>query len=606
MSRRGPLKIGNAGGYWGDDPTALKRQVEKGHLDYISMDFLAEITMSILKKQHATDPKLGYAHDFIPMLAEVLPAVLKNKTRIITNAGGINPKACAQAIEDLAARLGLRPTIAVVFGDDIMPQIGALQQAGHAFVNMENGASFPSVADRIMAANVYFGAIPVLRALQKWQPDIIITGRVTDTGITLAPLMYEFGWAEDDWDKLAAGIVAGHMIECGSQITGGNFTDWRTIKDFHEIGYPVVEANADGSFVLTKHTGTGGLVSVDTVREQLFYEMGRPDCYITPDVVADFSTIRLAPDGRDRVHVSGVKGLAPTPTYKVSMAYSDGNKCIGTILISGPDARAKAETFASIFWDRCGKDFDETMTEYLGWNACHRSLGHVDEGAEILLRLGVRSSDDGKLKAFGKWIPSLILGGPPGVAVMGGVPKKQSIVSYWPALLPKTAVSPSIARFDAGVFQDLTVVPQVGGVPLKASSTDATVQVAKKANEAVSTALAQDPAGLPLSTICLARSGDKGDMANIGILARGPRSFAFLKEYLTAQRVKNLFQELCYGSVTRYTVEGMLGLNFLLDESLGGGGSETLRSDAQGKTFSQALLRQKVRIPHELLDEVRG
>lgn len=602
-ARTTPLKIGNAGGYWGDDPKALARQVNGGRLDYITIDFLAEVTMSIMQKQRSHDPALGYARDFITMLEPVLPKLLKDRTKIITNAGGVNPESCAAAIATMASKIGLSPKISIVYGDDILPIVADLRSKGCEFTNMENGQAFADVATRLEAANVYFGAAPVVEALAD-DPDIIITGRVTDTGITLAAMVYEFGWDMGDWDRLAAGIVAGHIIECGSQSTGGNFTDWRQVESWDQIGYPIIEMNPDGTFVVTKHPGTGGLVSADTVREQLFYEMGNPVAYITPDVVADFATIQVKQEGLNRVRISGVRGYEPTPFYKVSMAYGDGFKCLGSIAISGPDARAKAETFAKIFWTRVGSDFTETSTEYYGWNACHRSLGGNDDGSEILLRLGARSPDASKLKNFSKAIPALILGGPPGVCVLGGAPKPTEVVSYWPALMPKTVIRPKIAAYDGGLKNIRTVAMEKVGnfIPREVPT-----QTARAASMTVHAALGtiSTPDAMPLSEICLGRSGDKGDAANIGIMARGPLAFKFLDEFLTAQRVKDLFQELCIGPVVRYKLENMLGFNFLLENALGGGGTVTLRTDAQGKTFAQALLRQKVRIPREVLAEAQ-
>jgi hypothetical protein len=603
MTKKSVIRIGNAGGYWGDDPGALARQVRGGHLDYISMDFLAEITMSIMQKQRSNDPKLGYARDFLGMLEEVLPQLLANKTKIITNAGGVNPVACAEAIQALAAKLGLKPRVAIVYGDDILGQLSDLRSKGCNFKNMEDGRDFAAVADKIEAANVYFGAGPVVEAL-KWEPDIIVTGRVTDTGITVAAMIHEFGWKPNDWDKLASGIVAGHIIECGCQSTGGNFTDWHLIPSFEKMGYPIIEMSSDGTFVVTKHPDTGGMVSVDTVREQLFYEMGNPKAYITPDVVADFSTIRLAPDGKDRVKITSVKGFEPTPFYKVSMAYQDGFKVLGTICISGPNARQKSETFAGIFWNKVGKNFAATETEYFGWNACHRSLGHQADGNEIILRVGARDSDQGKLRKFSKMVPALILSGPPGVCVLGGAPKPAEVVSYWPALMPKSAVRPRVALYDGGVKEERVVDADVIG-SFEASSMNS--QKADKPSSAVADAIAngQSPRSVPLATIALGRSGDKGDMANIGILARSPKAFEWLDSWLTAQRVKDLFQELCSGTVVRYKLDNMSGYNFLLDASLGGGGTLTLRTDAQGKTFAQALLRQMAPVPQDVLDDVK-
>ncbi|MEI8025970.1 MAG: acyclic terpene utilization AtuA family protein [Pseudomonadota bacterium] len=604
MERTKPIRIGNAGGYWGDDPHALKRQVEGGHLDYITMDFLAEVTMSIMQKQRSKNPSTGYARDFLVMLEPVLVQVLKQKTKIITNAGGVNPLALAGAIEALGVKLGVTPKIAVVHGDDILSDIPELQKKGAAFRNMENNSTFDLVDGRIESANIYFGATAVVEAL-KWNPDIIITGRVTDTGITVAPMIFEFGWDAKDWNKVASGMVAGHMLECGCQITGGNFSDWTKVTNFHEIGYPIAEVYPDGSFVLTKHEGTGGLVSLDTVREQLFYEMGNPKAYITPDVVVDFSSIEIAPDGPHRVKVSHVQGHEPTPFYKVSMAYRDGYKATGSIMISGPNARAKAETFSQIFWKRLSPNFLETSTEFIGWNSCHRSLGHQEEGNEILLRLSARAVDESSLQAFGKMIPSLILSGPPGVAVIGGVPKPQEVVSYWPALMNKDLVHPKISLWqNQKVVESKTVTSSpVGNFTPPADD----VQTASSPNASVAAVIAENTKSTyaPLYAIALARSGDKGDMANIGVLARSPLAYKFICETLSAQTVKNWFQELCKGKVTRYRLDKLQGLNFLLDEALGGGGTMTLRTDAQGKTFSQALLRQRVAIPNNVLEDVK-
>lgn len=603
------ITIGNAGGYWGDDPNALERQVKRGRLDYITIDFLAEITMSIMQKQRAKDPNAGYAKDFIPMLERVLPQLLQQGTRLITNAGGINPKACAMAIRVMAEKMGLNPKIAVVYGDDILDQLPSLKERGAALDNMETGESLVAHRDRVQAANIYFGAAPVVEAL-KMEPDIIITGRVTDTGITLAPMIHELGWSLTDYHRLASGIVAGHILECGSQATGGNFTDWHKVPSFNEIGYPIVEMNQDGTFVITKHQGTGGLVSVDTVREQLFYEMGDPHSYLTPDVVADFSSIQLQQDGKDRVKVFGIKGQEATPFYKVSMAYADGYKSTGTLLICGPNARAKAERFAEIFWQRIPReDLIEAQTEYFGWNACHRSLVQRDDGNEILLRLGARAKDEASLRLFAKMIPSLILSGPPGVAVTGGVPKAQEVISYWPALLKKELVKPRIAFLEGHTFsKDQESTTTVSG-QYRPTPDAATTQTAQAATQPIA-GLVFTPTTGPakglhtLHRIALGRSGDKGDTANIGIMARSDAAYQYLRENLTAQVVKNLFQEICHGSVIRYEVPNMKGFNFLLESSLGGGGTQTLAIDAQGKTYAQALLAQWFAIPETVLGSI--
>ena len=607
MSSSKRLKIGNAGGFWGDDPLALKRQVEKGHLDYISIDFLAEITMSIMQKQYAQDPTKGYAYDIVTMLKDVLPQLLSRKTKLITNAGGINPQACAKAILEMARGLGLEPKIAVVYGDNILGGLASLEQEGVSFANMETNEEFSSVRNRVEAANVYFGALPIVEALRRWQPDIIITGRVTDTGITLAPMIYEFNWSLRDWDKLASGIIAGHLIECGTQVSGGNFSDWHKVVNYDEMGFPFVEMSADASFVVTKHEQTGGLVSVDTVREQLFYEMGDPHCYITPDVVADFTTVHLSQEGPNRVLVSGIKGYEPTPLYKVSMAYKDGFKCSGSILISGPQARKKAEKFSEIFWRRFEKSvFIETGTEYIGWNSCHRALSHQEDGVEILLRLSVRSATEGELKLFRKMISALILSGPPGVTVLSeGVGKAHSVVSYWPALLPKNLVHARIALAEDLKGSETVLSEPITGSFVAHSTADQETEIIKVGkNEALNAWQTGTGNEHSFYEICLARSGDKGDTVNMGILARSPAAYAFIKEQVTAQRIKDLFQEFCHGRVTRFALDGLRGLNFLLEKSLGGGGSRSLRADAQGKTLSQAFLRQRVQIPAAILKDL--
>ena len=597
------IRIGNAGGYWGDDPSALERQINGDiKLDYITMDFLAEITMSIMQKQKDKDSSLGYAKDFISMLKNVLPKLIKNKTRIITNAGGINPQDCGLAIRELAESLGLDPKIAIVYGDDILSSIEDLEKQNIAFKNMETGEDFATVKSRIKSANIYFGATAVVEAL-KWEPDIIITGRVTDTGITMAPMIHHFDWAENDWDKLAAGVVAGHIIECGTQSTGGNFTDWQKVDNFDKVGFPIIEMHKNGEFYVTKHSNTGGLVCVDTVREQLVYEMGNPNVYITPDVIALFSTIQLEQVSANRVKVSGIKGDEPTPFYKVSMAYEDGYKSVGSIMISGPNARVKAEAFANIFWKRIEGDIEEKATEYVGFNSCHRSLVGKDDGNEILLRLGARSKDKSVLKSFGKIIPALILSGPPGVAVIGGVPRPAVVMSYWPALMPKEAIKPRIARLADGKYVDEKIIENCPNGNFT-EKLDSTIQETEKSSAPIKNILEQD-SGNRLIDICLARSGDKGDTANIGVLARSPEAYEFLRDTLTAQWVKDHFSELCHGKVIRYEVDNLLGFNFLLEQSLGGGGTKTLRIDAQGKTFAQALLDQKMIIPESVLNSAK-
>lgn len=610
MAKRDCVFIGNAGGYWGDDPYALRRQVHgELNLDYISIDFLAEITMSILQKQKAKDPQAGYARDFITTLEPVLETCLKRGIRIITNAGGVNPQACARAVLALSKRLGLKVRVAVVEGDDVFPQLADLTAQGVSLENMETGEDFSKYQNRVQCANAYFGALPVAKALAH-NPDIVICGRVTDTGITLAPLIHEFGWQQDDYDKLAHGIVAGHIIECGAQATGGNFTDWQKVPSFIDIGFPIVECYSDGTFFVTKHPKTGGMVSLQTVREQLLYEMGSPQSYLTPDVIADFSTIQLEAAGEDRVRVSQIKGRAPTDLLKVSLAYDDGYKCGGTLIISGPDVRAKAEMFARVFWIRLESElkkagFSETVqhknTEYVGDDSTHKGMLKKHDAIEILLKISVRDTDKNKLAIFRKLLPSLILSGPSGVAVTGGAPTISDVVSYWPALIPQQHALPHVAVYEGDDSQPISSTQDLHW-PVTQGHPHAEGPVNDPWPSRLVTALSTDKTvRVCLMEIAHARSGDKGDTVNIGLIGRSPACYVWLRENITAEKAQDWFHSLCKGQVHRYCVPHLWALNFLLEHSLGGGGTMSLQIDAQGKTFSQALLRCEVDIPETLL-----
>ena len=582
------IRIANAGGYWGDDLGAFRRQVEQGPVDYVTLDFLAEITMSIMQKQRARDPQAGYARDFIAQVEQTLDALISRNIRVITNAGGVNPRACRDALLAMAAKHGRELDVAAVIGDDLMGRLDELNAAGAPLDNMEDGTKFTSVRERVSSANAYYGAWPVVEALGSGA-RIVVTGRCTDTGITLAPMIHAFGWAPDDWDRLASGIVAGHIIECGAQSTGGNFTDWRTMKRFETIGYPIVEVSPDGSFVVTKHAGTGGAVTVRTVKEQLVYEMGDPRGYITPDVIADFATIKLEQIGRDRVRVWGVKGRPAPPSLKISAAYSDGWKASGTLIIGGPDAPAKARAFADLFWKRLGLTFTDTHTELVGHSACWGPIVGDPQVPEVLLRLSVRDQDRAKIEAFGKMVPAVILSGPSSVAVTGGRPQAQEVVAYWPALVPRDLVKPVLVTADGEQpLEWPTPLLPLGPAP-------------KLPKHEFPKAKGAGFARVKLSKLAHGRSGDKGDTANIGLVARSPEIYPWLVKTITSAVVKKRFKGICFGKVERHEVPNLHALNFLLHESLGGGGTVSLRLDAQGKTLSHALMDMEVRAPKGLL-----
>ena len=449
MSRT--VRVAAGQGFWGDWLDAPRRQVEGGQIDYLMLDYLAEVTMSILQKQKERDPRMGYARDFIGAMESVLPAVAERGVKVIANAGGVNPPACADAIRDVFRAKGAasKLRVGVVTGDDLLPRLDELLAKGHAFANMDTGESLSIVRDRVLSANAYIGSEPIVEALAKGA-NVVVTGRSTDTALTMAPLRHEFGWGSTDWDRLAAGIVAGHIIECGAQCSGGNcLYDWRSIPDLANVGYPLVEASADGTFVVTKHENTGGRVSVPTVTEQLVYEMGDPHSYITPDVVADFTTIRLESAGTNRVRVYGIKGRSPTDKLKVSIAYRAGFKAVGSLVYSWPDALDKARLADRVLRERLanmGLRFDDTLTEFVGVSATHGPLaGTVVDAPEVQLRVGVRSGDRTTVERFTREIAPLVLNGPPSVTgFAGGRPKVEEVVAYWPALVDKTVVTPSV------------------------------------------------------------------------------------------------------------------------------------------------------------------
>jgi hypothetical protein len=444
------VRVAGGQGFWGDWLEAPWRQLTGGPVDFLMMDYLAEVTMSILQKQKSRDPSLGYAKDFIPLMERLLPELVARKVRVTTNAGGVNPHACATAVADVARRLGFagKLTIGIVSGDDLLGRVDAVLAAGHELRNLDTGRPLRDVRDRLQSVNAYLGAGPVVEALRRGA-DIVITGRVTDTGLTLGPMMHTFGWAPDAWDRVAAGTVAGHTIECGAQCSGGNcLVDWERIPDLANVGYPIAEAYPDGTVDITKHPGTGGRITVAGVTEQLVYEMGDPHSYITPDGIADFTTIQLRQAGKDRVRMSGIRGRPATDSLKVSAAYFYGYKAVGTLVYAWPDALKKAKAADRILRQRLddlGLKFETILTEFVGVDATHGPLAAREitatEVPEVQLRIGVRATERTPVERFTREIAPLILNGPPSVTgFAGGRPKPEEIVAYWPALINKTQV----------------------------------------------------------------------------------------------------------------------------------------------------------------------
>ena len=451
------IRVASGQGFWGDLLTAPVDQVRNGPIDYLMLDYLAEVTMSIMQKQRARDPQAGYAKDFIGLMREILPDCVEKNIKVLSNAGGVNVTGCAEAIKNVAGELGLsgKVKIGVVTGDDILGRLDEFADQGVEITNMETGEPLSDIRDKVQAANVYLGAAGLVQALDGGA-DIVVGGRLTDTGLTLAPLMHEFGWKFDDWDRVSAGTIAGHIIECGAQASGGNCQyDWSNIPDLANVGFPIVEAFANGEFVVTKHDGTGGRVNVQSIKEQLLYEMGDPKAYITPDVVADFSSINLSPDGDDRVRVFGIKGNPNTEFYKVSLAYSGGWKAVGTLVYAWPEAYEKAKAADKILrerLDRLGLKFDVILTEFVGVNATHGKLSGEPprDIPEVQLRFGVRGQSKADVERFTKELAPLILTGPPAVTgFAGGRPKVEEIMAYFPALIPKSLIETKVEIIDA-------------------------------------------------------------------------------------------------------------------------------------------------------------
>jgi hypothetical protein len=435
------IRIACGQGFWGDWLEAPVRLIEQGPIDYLVLDYLAEVTMSILQKQRASDPALGYARDFPPLIGRIAQPMKDRGVRVVANAGGVNPTACAREVRRLAPAL----KVAVVLGDDILDRIDDLLTRGVEMRNIDTDEPLSTVREKLSSANAYVGSFPLAEALATGA-DVVITGRCSDASLAVAPMVHKFGWKEDDWDLLASGTVAGHIVECGAQCTGGNSqVDWASIPDLANIGYPIIEAEPDGTFAITKHAGTGGRVNSHIVKEQLIYEVHDPGRYITADCVADFTSIRLSDDGPDRVRITGARGLSRTPMLKVSMSYAAGWKAIGTLVYSWPQAVEKARAADAIVRERLrqlGLTFDEIHTEYFGYNACHGPAAVPPQDVpEVQLRIGVRGKDRKSVDRFTRELVPLVLSGPPtGTGYGEGRPAVREVVAYWPALVPREEI----------------------------------------------------------------------------------------------------------------------------------------------------------------------
>ncbi|WP_433866097.1 acyclic terpene utilization AtuA family protein [Ralstonia wenshanensis] len=585
--RKDTVSIGGASGFWGDSITGPMQLVASGRLDFLVFDYLAELTMSLLASARMKNPELGYATDFVSVaMRAVLKDALAQNIRIIANAGGVNPRGCAAALQALAAELGVNVRIAVVEGDDVTPLLAALRDEGVR--ELQSGRPLP---DKVVSANAYLGALPIKAALDAGA-QVVITGRCVDSAVTLGALMHHFGWAIDDYDRLAAGSLAGHILECGCQGAGGLHTDWEAVPDWAHSGYPIVECGADGSFIVTKPDGTGGLVTPATVGEQLLYEIGDPARYVLPDVVCDFTQVTMTQVAEHRVEVRGARGLAPTPDYKVSATYADGYRATGQLTVVGIDADRKAHRTAEAILERTRglfrqlglPDYSATHIETLGSAYLFGPHQPNVPRFESVMWLAVMHPNKQALELFAREIAPAGTSWAPGTTGAGGRPSVVPAIKQYAFLIDKARVQPRVTLLGEESF-DIAV--PTGGAALEAS-----------AAVPASTALPPGPTrDVPLIELAYARSGDKGDTSNIGVIARRPEDLPLLRAQLTAEAVAAYLAHVVKGRVTRYDLPGIHALNFVCEQALGGGGMASLRNDPLGKGMAQVLLTMPVRVP---------
>jgi hypothetical protein len=591
------IKIGGASGFWGDSVIATPQLLNGNKLDFIVYDYLAEITMSIMARARAKDSTKGYAVDFVSSVLKLnLKQIAKQKIKILSNAGGINPVACAEAIRELVKELNLDLNVSVVLGDDL---IDKKEQFSKLHIKeMYSNDLFPK-EEKIASINAYLGAFPIAKALSEGA-DIVITGRSVDSAVTLGACIYTFGWNENDYDKLAAGSLAGHIIECGTQSTGGNFTDWELVsKDLHEIGYPIVEVSDNGSFICTKSKDTAGMVSFGTVAEQMLYEIGDPQAYILPDVICDFSSVVIEEIAKDTVKVSGARGYPAPKQYKVCATYSDGFRAGHVCSFVGIDAAKKARTFGEAIFERSKMimrmmniaDFDETSIEIIGDNSQYSNKSSNVNNREVVLKFASKHQD---IRAVGIMLKESVgmgLATPPGLSgFVGGRPKPSPIVRLFSFLIDKDQINVTI---DNGTSQ----------YEIKSSSSkEFNLNSIKKPSAPNFEDATDKLTDVPLIRVAYGRSGDKGNKANIGIIARDPKFYPAICNFLDEKVVKDCFSNFLEGSVERYFLPGSNSINFILNDVLGGGGPASLRNDPQGKAYAQILLDQTIPIPAKLID----
>ncbi|WP_267531848.1 acyclic terpene utilization AtuA family protein [Acinetobacter oleivorans] len=590
------VKIGCASGFWGDTNTAAFQLVHLTDINYLVFDYLSEITMSIMAKAKMVEPKHGYALDFVSrVMAPLLKKIAEKKIKVISNAGGVNPLACRDALQKIIKEYGLDLKVVVVLGDDLLAKHEQLKQQ-----NIQEMFSGEALPEQVASSNAYLGAVAIRDALDLGA-DIVITGRVVDSAVVLAPLLHEYQWSLDDYDKLAQGSLAGHVIECGAQCTGGNFTDWQLVQGFDNMGFPVVEVSEDGSFVVTKPQGTGGLVSTATVAEQIVYEIGNPQAYLLPDVIADFSLVHLEKIGEHRVRVTGAKGQAPTTQYKVSATYPDGYRVLVSFLIAGREAPQKAQVIADAILAKCERvlamrsvpPFSEKSVEILGIESTYGEHAQALNSREVVVKIAVKHMFKEACMFFASEIAQASTGMAPALAgIVGGRPKASPVIKLFSFLIDKNQINVEI-DFDGNRYQV--------EIPRNTSTEQFNTLAAGE-----SAVYQGNEIEVPLIEIAHARSGDKGNHSNIGVIARKAEYLPWIRAALTEQSVASYMQHVLdaeKGRVIRYELPGLNALNFMLENALGGGGVASLRIDPQGKAFAQQLLDMPVKVPAYLLEK---
>lgn len=603
MKQSKRIRIGGASGFWGDSSVGATQLVRSGQIDYLVFDYLAELTMSILASARLKKPELGYATDFVTVaMKSVLKDVVAKGIRVVSNAGGVNPQGCADALRALATELQVDVKIAVVTGDDVMPLLAQLRAAQPPVGELQSGAPLPA---KVLTANAYLGAAPVAAALAAGA-QIVITGRCVDSAVTLGILVHEFGWMPEQFDELAGGSLAGHILECGCQATGGLHTDWERVPDWPHIGYPIAECAPDGSFSVTKPQGTGGLIAPQCVAEQLVYEIHDPARYLLPDVTCDFTQVRITQTDPDHVRVSGARGRAPTDSYKVSATYLDGFKTAAQMTIVGFDAVAKARRTGESILARVGDmlvvqgllPFSATHREVLGSESCYGPLAHpaVAHTREAVLRLTVRHPAKEALQLLSNEVAAAGTSWAPGTTGFAGRASVSPLIRQYAFLLDKRALAPAVT-LDGVAVPVPNWALSLQGKALEAINTDANIG---GVDRAVAADLdVGDTVEVPLIRVAWARSGDKGDTSNIGVIARQPEWLPLLRQQLTSERVKEHLAHLVHGQVTRYELPGIHAFNFVCEQALGGGGMASLRNDSLGKGMGQILLALPVRVPKQ-------